>query len=1026
MEKFIGDAVMALFGAPVAHEDDPERAVRAALAIRDWVVEQDSELRVRIGVNTGEALIALGARPTQGEGMASGDVVNTTARLQTAAPVNGVLVGETTYRATSGTITYRPAESVTAKGKAVPVPAWEALEARSRFGVDLGSVTRAPLTGRQREMNLLTESLPRARTDRSTQLVTLVGVPGMGKSRLVAELFRVVQDDPTEITSWRQGRSLPYGDGVTFWALSEMVKAQAGILETDTSDAAEEKLAAAVEALLPDGSDAQWMLGHLRALVGVKGDVDAGGQDREEAFAAWRRFFEALAEQKPVVLVFEDLHWADENLLDFIDHLVGWAGAVPLLVVCTTRPELFDRRPGWAGGLRNSTTAWLAPLTDVETAQLISSLTGRPVMAAGTQQALLERAGGNPLYAEQYVRMLEERGEADEMPLPESVQGIIAARVDSLPAEEKRLLQTAAVIGKVFWLGALVRIGGFNRQAAEMHLHALERKDFVQRARRTSVADDSEYSFLHVLVRDVAYGQIPRAQRGEMHRLTAEWIAGLGRSEDYAEMRAHHYRNAIELRRATGQAVDAALALSGLESLRSAGDRAYALNAYLSAIDFYRSALELAPDDSSERARLLFRLGETQFEAGDLDPGTLEAASKELLAAGDREMAADAHISLSRMYSRRGEHESLRANLASARELVDSGEATRVKARVIGWEASRAMGEGDYRRALRLGRESLAIAEQLGLDDLRANALITIGCVRSDLGDVGGLEDLERSLEIATKMRSLPQMFHAATNLGSVLWLQGHLVRALELWNEAYRASIDVGRLTDARRAYGVLVEYHMVLGRWDEALSGANAFLTEAETGALLERSSECYAARAVVRFGRDDVDGALADVDQAVQVARRTMQLASIVQACMIGADIHRQLADLPAARILVDEAVGWLSDQSGIVIDYMHVLAWTLTALGRGQDLIALMPAGEGDWARAARSYVGGDFRGAADACAAMGALTEEARDRLRLAEELAAQGRRSEADIELQRALAFYRSVGATRYIREAEALLAASA
>ena len=246
VEKFIGDAVMALFGAPVAHEDDPERAVRAALAIRDWVVEQEADLQLRIAVNTGEALVALGAHASQGEGMASGDVVNTTARLQTAAPVNGILVGETTYRATAEVITYRAAEPVSAKGKALPVPAWEALDARSRFGVDLARVSRAPLAGRQREVNVLSDALERVRSDRATQLVTLAGVPGMGKSRLVAELFRVADAAAGELIAWRQGRSLPYGDGVTFWALAEMVKAQAGILETDTPEQAEAKLRAAV------------------------------------------------------------------------------------------------------------------------------------------------------------------------------------------------------------------------------------------------------------------------------------------------------------------------------------------------------------------------------------------------------------------------------------------------------------------------------------------------------------------------------------------------------------------------------------------------------------------------------------------------------------------------------------------------------------------------------------------------------------------------------------------------------------
>jgi class 3 adenylate cyclase len=302
VEKFIGDAVMALFGAPVAHEDDPERAVRAALAIRDWVLEQQADLQLRIAVNTGEALVALGARPDQGEGMASGDVVNTTSRLQTAAPVNGILVGETTHRATAHVITYRDVRPVSAKGKVEPVRAWEALEARSRFGVDLGPSIRVPLVGRTHESQVLSDALDRTRRERSSQLVTLVGVPGIGKSRLVAELFEAIDRDPTRVVLWRQGRSLPYGDGVTFWALSEMVKAQAGILETDGHDEAESKLCAAVDALFSDPDDAQWVGGHLRPLAGLSTAAEASGDRRDEAFTAWRRFFEALSEQNPLVL----------------------------------------------------------------------------------------------------------------------------------------------------------------------------------------------------------------------------------------------------------------------------------------------------------------------------------------------------------------------------------------------------------------------------------------------------------------------------------------------------------------------------------------------------------------------------------------------------------------------------------------------------------------------------------------------------------------------------------------------------
>jgi len=310
VEKFIGDAVMALFGAPIAHEDDAERAVRACLAILDWAVEQD-DVQVRIAVTTGEALIRLDARPEAGEGMASGDVVNTAARLQNAAPVNGILADETTYRATRGVVAYREADAVDAKGKAEPIPVWEAVDARARFGVDIAHEARTELVGREREFDAVRDTFERARHGPTPQLLTLVGVPGIGKSRLVYELSRLVDADP-ELITWRQGRCLAYGDGVTLWALGEIVKAQAGILEQDGPNEIAAKISSAVGDALSGTGDETWVESHLLALVGLAGETELGGDRRNEAFAAWRRFLEALAEQRPLVLVFEDLHWADE------------------------------------------------------------------------------------------------------------------------------------------------------------------------------------------------------------------------------------------------------------------------------------------------------------------------------------------------------------------------------------------------------------------------------------------------------------------------------------------------------------------------------------------------------------------------------------------------------------------------------------------------------------------------------------------------------------------------------------------
>jgi class 3 adenylate cyclase/tetratricopeptide (TPR) repeat protein len=1028
VEKFIGDAVMALFGAPVAHEDDPERAVRAALAIRDWVLEQEADLQLRIAVNTGEALVSLGARPNQGEGMASGDVVNTTARLQTAAPLNGILVGEVTYRATSQVIRYRAAEPVTAKGKAEPVPVWEALEARSRFGVDLARASRPPLVGREHELSVLSDALQRVRRERSPQLVTLVGVPGIGKSRLLAELFRTVEADPSEVMYWRQGRSLPYGDGVTFWALAEMVKAQAGILETDTPEQAEEKLCAAVATIIPETADARWIEGHLRPLAGLSSETEAGGDRREEAFVAWRRFFEALAEQEPLVLVFEDLHWADDNLLDFVEHLVDWAGGVPLLVVCSTRPELFERRAGFAGRARNASTLSLSPLSEEETTRLISSLSERPVMAAETQQALLARAGGNPLYAEQYVRMLEERGEAEELPLPETVQGIIAARLDALPLEEKRLLQSAAVLGKVFWLGAVTQVASVERRATELQLHALERKDFVQRARRSSVAEEAEYAFLHVLVRDVAYGQIPRGRRAEQHRLAAEWIASLGRTEDHAEMLAHHYQNTIELRGAAGQEVDAALAQRALESLRDAGDRAVSLNAYRSAAGFYESALELAAAGSHEHARLLFELGRTRYLVGDDEPDPLVRACEELRRVGDRETAAEAESLRAELSWFRGDTDAAFEHFGRAKALVEDDEPSRAKAYVMTSICRHLMRAGGSAEAIRIAREALKMAEQLGLDELRADALSTIGDVKAQYGDPSGIEDLERSIAMAMEANKPVQICRVRDSLAVVLWDLGELKRSAAIFRETAEVASRFGQVGEGRWLRGTLVWIQFPLGHWQSALAVADDFLAEVEAGSPHYLAPICYATRAQIRLGRDDLLGAIADAELALglaRVAKDPQILHSTMAAC---AHVLLESGSPEHAAAIVGEYLAQLRAGKNVrlAIDWVHILAWTLTALGRGAELIEALPDSDVPWVEAARSFAAGDVRRAADVCSSMGALTEEARDRLWLAGALVKQHRRAEADVELQRALTFYRSVGATRYIREGEALFAASA
>src|SRR5207344_3406870 len=473
--------------------------------------------------------------------------------------------------------------------------------AHSRFGVDVAHEARSELVGRERELGVVKDAFERARHERTPQLLTLVGVPGIGKSRLVYELQRIVDADP-ELITWRQGRCLAYGDGITLWALGEIVKAQAGVLEQDSAAEISEKVHQVVEDTLAGTGDETRDESHLLALLGLAAETQLGGDRRNEAFAAWRRFLEGLAEQRPLVIVVEDIHWADETLLDFVDELVDWITDVPLLVVATARPELLERRPNWGGGKLNAATIALSPLSDEETAQLLGSALGTPVLAAETRAILIERAGGNPLYAEQFAELYVERGSADELPLPETLQGIISARLDGLPAEEKAFLHAGAVVGKVFWTGAL----DLDDADTEPVAHSLVRKGFVRRQRRSSVAGEVELAFAHALVRDVAYGQLPRAERAARHRAVAEWLVSLGRTEDHAEMVAYHWRSALELAAASG---DDSADLGGRTrlALSDAGDRAFGLNAFAPAAAYYAEALALWPAEGPGRAEVLFR-----------------------------------------------------------------------------------------------------------------------------------------------------------------------------------------------------------------------------------------------------------------------------------------------------------------------------------------------------------------------------------------------------------------------------------
>jgi class 3 adenylate cyclase/tetratricopeptide (TPR) repeat protein len=965
-EKYIGDAVMAVFGAPVAHEDDPERAVRAALAIRDALPG------VRGAVHTGEAVVSLAAASGTGEGIATGDVVNTAFRIEEAAAGGTVLVGEPTYRATQTAISYGKRQLLQARGKAEPIAVYEALRTRTELRPTYEGPSLAPLVGRKEELSLILDTLVRARRDRTVQLITLVGVPGIGKSRLVWELQRALEDE-SGLVIWRRGRCLPYGDGVTYWALGEMVKAQAGIMETDGATTVEAKLRRAVRDLVPDRAEADWVESHLRPLLALEAATGGGG-GRDEAFAAWRRFFEALAEPGPLVLVVEDLHWADEGLLDFIDHLADWAVGWPIVLLCTARPEFHERRRGW-GARPNAATILLPPLSDAETGTLVGLLLHKTQVPPELQQALLVRAEGNPLYAEEFVRMLVERGllyqngggwqlRAAQLPVPESVQAIIAARLDGLASNEKAALRDASVVGRGFWPGAVVAVSGLDRQTVDDALRLLARKELVRRLGASAVADELQYSFHHALVRDVAYAQIPRAERARKHRLAAEWIEALGRPEDHSETIAHHYLRALDYARGSGQPTDD-FAAGARAALRDAGDRALALNSFATADRFYTAALDLWSGGAP--AELLFRLGSARFRAAGTGSELLAQSAEQLLAAGDAERAAEAEVMLGEEIWMQGRRQSGFVHLERAAALLRDAPPSRSKAFVLCSLARFLRNDGRDEEAIRVGREALAMAEELGLDELCANALNTIGVARAETGDLGGVDDLERSLALA-RTEIFPESVRAFLNLGSIFARLGDLPRAFELHAEGRHAAERFGDLGGIRWLAAERVYEDYWSGRYEDALRHAEEILAEVEAGTPHRMELDGRLIRGWLRLARGDVAGAADDAQRGLEFARSAGDPQALFPALAFAARAARADGCPDEAAELADELLrSWaewalalpssgLTDLGLVVgeLDLADAFAHVAAHKTPTRWLEAALAAAHGDFTRAAELY------------------------------------------------------------------------
>ena len=610
VEKFIGDAVMAVFGAPVAHGDDPERAVRAALAVRDAVAqmneaEPELDLQVRLAVNTGEAIVALGANPDLGEGLVAGDVVNTASRLQTAAPTNGILVGQATHRATRGSFEYAEVEALVVKGKRTPVRAWLANSASSGPGERASS--GVPMLGRVHELAVLNRIFDGVVADRRPHLVTVVGDAGIGKTRLGVEFSDRLEREGARVL---RGRSLPYGAVTTYGTFAQHVKGFAEIFANDDAELGREKLRAAIGTL--ECEDAEELSSDLALLIGLEAGREV--PDRQTLFRAARRFVELLAADQPTVLLFEDIHWAGSGTFDLVEMLASRVRDVPLLLLALARPDLQHARPGWGGGMPAYTALSLQALDDESAAELALQLLGAEVEAATSR--VVETAEGNPLFIEELAASVAERSPASAAPLPTTIRELISARLDALPPSERTVLLDAAVVGKLFWLGALESLDGSVGDLPEL-LDSLEARDLVRREPLSWIEGDEQYTFKHVMIREVAYATLPRTSRRELHAAVARFLEeATGDAAATATALAEHWREAGDAERA-------------LDYMELAGDQAAGGWAKDEAAALYAQGLELLPDG---------------------DPRHRQLARKHALAA-----AAGVHVADMRIMARRGE-----------------------------------------------------------------------------------------------------------------------------------------------------------------------------------------------------------------------------------------------------------------------------------------------------------------------------------------------------------------------------------
>ncbi len=726
VEKFIGDAVMAVWGTPTAHEDDAERAVRAGLELVDAVRSLGPSIQARAGVLTGEAAVTLGAT---NQGMVAGDLVNTASRLQSVAAPGTVLVGEATQRAASKAIAFEQAGEQVLKGKAAPVPAWLALRVvAERGGRNRAEALEAPFVGRADELRLLKDLFHATGREKRTRLVSVIGPAGIGKTRLAWEFLKYL-DGLVENVWWHDGRSPAYGDGITFWALGEMVRGRAGLLETDDESTTRLKVAATLAAHVPDLDERRWIESSLLALLGIDTDVRS-----DQLFAAWRTFLERLAASAPVVLVFEDLHNADSGLLDFVDHLLEWSRNVPIYVVTLARPELLEKRPDWGAGKRNFTSLYLEPLPEPAMRELLAGLV--PGLPEPAVRSIVARADGIPLYAVETVRMLladgrlqldgdvyVPTGDLTNLAVPESLTALIAARLDGLEPTDRGLVQDGAVLGQSFTLDGLASISGIAPAELEPRLRALVRRELLTLQGDPRSPERGQYAFVQALIREVAYNTLARKDRKTRHIAAARFFEGLG-SDELAGGLAGHYL-AAHANASDGPEADA-LAGQARIALRAAAGRAVALGAHDQAVAFLEQALSVMTDPD-ERAATWLKVA-TSAEAAAAWPVAKRYLQEALAwhrSHDSVEAAAAASVQLGRTLITSGHVEPAIELLEGA--IGAGGASDAVTAELWGQLARARMLHDELEQAIADADRALAAAAKTDIIPVIADALITKG-----------------------------------------------------------------------------------------------------------------------------------------------------------------------------------------------------------------------------------------------------------------------------------------------------------